>query len=52
MFAPFTGKRSLDFDDAAFFRFNFLLIIAWSSRWYLVAVQAVVLIWWLRKRRA
>ena len=51
-FVPFSADPNLEDDEAFgpwFVWFDFPLMIAWWSRWWLLAAQAVVLLLWVRQ---
>jgi hypothetical protein len=52
-FVPFTGKPSLDDTGDADLWLDHRLLIVWPWRWWLLAAQAVLLVFWfgLRQRR-
>jgi hypothetical protein len=49
-YVPFSAQPSLTRLGNSTFRFNVPLLIAWSARWWLVPVQAITLLLWLRSR--
>jgi hypothetical protein len=51
-FVPFSGRPDLGMDEAFndWFQFQALMIIPWIFRWWLLPIQAVILLLWLRSR--
>jgi hypothetical protein len=47
-YEPFSAQPSFDDAGAFDFRFNALLLIAWAVRWWLLLIQFVILLLWLR----
>jgi hypothetical protein len=50
-FIPFSGKPDLGVDGAFSSCFEVLLTMLWVFRWWLLPVQAIILLLWLRSRR-
>lgn len=52
-FVPFTGKPSLDNSGDIDVCFDFLFLTAWTLRWWLLAAQILLVVYWFgfRKRR-
>jgi len=48
-FISFSGKPSFEVGDFDLW-FDICLVVAWFWRWYLLPIQAVVLLLWLRNR--
>jgi|SRR5436190_8100524 len=49
-FVPFSAKPSFEVIPAFDPWFDFILTISWSFRWWLLPLQVVVLLLWLRQR--
>jgi len=49
-YVAFSDQPSFEDIEPYDFWFNVPLLIAWSLRWWLLLIQAVILLWWLRSR--